>query len=145
MKKKLVLIIVIVAVFAVSAGGTYFLMSRGKTKEAAAAKPKEVKAEAEVVFSLGDITTNLADTGLRRYIMVDVALGVASEETAKKMEKDSAAVKDAVIAVLRGKRYDQVAGEAGMTSLKKELQARINQALGSDEVKEVFFAKFVVE
>lgn len=145
MKKKLALIGVIVAVFAAAAGGAYFFMSRGKAQQAAAEKEKPKEPKAKAVFHMNDITTNLADQGMRRYIMVDVALGVASEETAKQMEKDSAAVKDAVIGVLRSKRYDDVAGAAGMAALKKDLQVKVNQVLGSEEVKEIYFNKFVIE
>lgn len=140
--KKVIIIVAAVAVFIGAAAGAYFFGAR-KGGGAAAEKPKEEKVAAS--FNIGEITTNLADTGIKRYILVDVSLGVASEETAKHMEKESAAVKDAIISVLRSKTYEQLGGEAGMLLLKKELQMRVNKTLGSEEIKEVFFNKFVVE
>lgn len=137
--KRLFLIIGAVLLIGGAVGGYLFFSGRGAEKAAA----KEEKPG--VAVKVGEMTTNLADAGGRRFIQVDVELRVQDEKAAKAMEEKMAAVKDATLQVLRTAVYDDAAGAGGMDRLRKEIRTRVNAVLGHDQVKDVYFGKFIVQ
>lgn len=137
--KRLLLIIGAVLLLGGGAAGYLFLGGRGGDKAAAG---REAPGAA---VRVGEMTTNLADAGSRRFIQVDVELRVKDGKAAKAVEERMAVVKDAVLQVLRGTAYEDAAGAGGMDRLRGEIRARVNAALGEDLVKDVYFGKFIVQ
>lgn len=136
------LFLIIGAVLLIGGGVAGYLFVSGRGAEKAAAATKE---EPGVSIKVGEMTTNLADSGSRRFIQVDVELRVKDEKMAKTVEEEMAAVKDAILQVLRATVYDDATGAGGMDRLRKEIRTRVNAALGHAEVKDIYFGKFIVQ
>ena len=54
-------------------------------------------------------------------------------------------MRDAIIMLLAGKSYRDVATPDGKVLLKGEVAARLNQILGAQRIIRVYFTDFVVE
>lgn len=139
--KTLIIVIGVAILLGGGVGGYLFFTGRGEEKPAAAPE----KEEAGVAVKLEEMTTNLADTGGRRFIQVEVEVRIKDEKAAKAVEEELAVVKDAILQVLRSTAYDDAAGAGGMDRLRKEIRERVNAALGHDQVTDVYFGKFIVQ
>ena len=61
------------------------------------------------------------------------------------LQANNARIRDAIIMLLAGKSYADIASPDGKVLLKAEVAARLNQILGAQRVIRVFFTDFVVE
>lgn len=138
--KTLIIVIAVVLLLGGGIGGYLFLGGRGEEKPAAA--PEEGLG---VPVKVQEMTTNLADVGSRRIIQVEPELRARDEEAAKVIEEEMAVVKDAILQVLRSTAYDEAAGAGGMDRLRAAIRERVNAALGKEQVRDVFFAKFILQ
>lgn len=97
-----------------------------------------------MVLPLPSITVNLDDPNGRRYLKLGMEVEVNSDVAAQLKER-AARIRDAVIMLLAGKSYGDVASPDGKVLLKAEIAARLNQILGAQRVVRVYFTDFVVE
>ncbi|MBC7337127.1 MAG: flagellar basal body-associated FliL family protein [Clostridia bacterium] len=97
-------------------------------------------AGAPETVEVKDVVTNLADPAhYARLSMVLECRGPGG----KRVAKEEAKVRDAVIDVLRRHSVEDMRGDLG--PLRKELLAAINKAVGGDYVKAVYFEEFVTQ
>lgn len=87
-----------------------------------------------------DVVTNLADPA--HYVRLSMVLE-SDKSGAKKLAKEEAKVRDAVVGVLRRQSANDMRGDLGR--LRKELVAAINKAVGGDYVRAVYFEEFVTQ
>lgn len=120
-------------------------------KSQAADKRPAPSAEATIVsesgeelttMDLGDITVNLADTGVERFLRVKIKIDVA-EEGKERVDASMPKLNDLVITVLSSKRFESVRTPQGKAALKEELIYRLNRALGGTPIKSLYFTDFV--
>ena len=111
------------------------------TTPAEPAKPKTVIN----LVNIPTVTVNLADTNPIRYLKVgmDVEVNTASAITA--LNSQLAKIRDAVIIILSGKTYNELATTAGKLKIKNEIATRLNQILGAPRVIQIYFTDFVVQ
>jgi flagellar basal body-associated protein FliL len=120
----------------------------GKSKED---KGKEKKDAKTAIVPFGDITVNLSEDRLQRYLRVKVALLVEAESEKEVLDlvtKKKAAIKSAMIAHLAGKTVKDVSGSAGVTRTQRELLEKIEDVLypdGGSKMKSVLFEEYVVQ
>lgn len=140
MKGRMILILLIVAVLLSGVAGGYFFFGVGK-------KQMESKAAEKpgVPLPVVELTTNLADAGGRHLIQVQVEFEVRDAKVAKRLAERMTGIKDATIAVLRSKTFEEVSAPGAMESLKGEIRAAVNGFLGEPDVKEVFFGRFIAQ
>lgn len=96
------------------------------------------------VLPLPSITVNLADPNGRRYLKLGLEVEVNADVQAQ-IKANNPKIRDAIIMLLAGKTYGDVASPDGKVLLKAEIAARINQILGAQRVVRVYFTDFVVE
>lgn len=99
---------------------------------------------AGLVLPLPPITVNLQDPNGRRYLKLGLEVEVNSDVSSQ-LKANSSRIRDAIIMLLAGKSYGDVATPDGKLLLKAEIGARLNQILGAQRVVRVYFTDFVVE
>ncbi|MDR2573506.1 MAG: flagellar basal body-associated FliL family protein [Desulfovibrio sp.] len=105
---------------------------------------KGLPRSAGIVLPLPPVTVNLADPGGRRYLKLGMEVEVNSD-VSKDIKAQTPRIRDAVIMLLAGKSYNDIATPDGKVMLKAEVAARLNQILGAQRVIRVYFTDFVVE
>lgn len=96
------------------------------------------------VLPLPPITVNLADPNGRRYLKLGMEVEV-NADVADELKAQNARIRDAIIMLLAGKTYGEVASPDGKVLLKAEIAARLNQILGAQRVVRVYLTDFVVQ
>ena len=127
------------AVVAFGAGKVIF----GKSKE----EKKEEKTLPEHTIELDEFVVNLADGS--HYAKVTLAIGLEKPlgggEGGKLEPKLLAPIRDTVITVLSSKSMSQLVSGEGKEKLKKELKEKLNELLGDETVKEVYFTSLTLQ
>lgn len=96
------------------------------------------------VLPLPEITVNIADSSGRRKLTLGMEVEVNSDVSAE-IKANNARIRDAVIMVLAGRSYADIASPEGKLMLKGEVASRLNQILGAQRVVRIYFTDFVVE
>ncbi|MGD9506683.1 MAG: flagellar basal body-associated protein FliL [Syntrophobacteraceae bacterium] len=146
-KSPKMLIIIVVAVVLLGGGGffgyTKFMKKGEHTEEEAAHKAPPV--EVAVMHDWDSFLVNLADPGGKRYLKVAVKLELNSYEAETEFGSMDVQLRDAMIALLSSKEYDDIATPEGKQSLKAEIITTLNGLLKQGKVKDVYFTDFLVQ
>lgn len=97
-----------------------------------------------VLYHLETISTNL-DGFPRRLIRVDMTLEMLDDEGFEEIMKSGALARDAVIRVLNGKTYNDLASVQGKLQLKNQMITQLNGLMDVGVVKNIYFKDFVVQ
>ncbi|AQP54571.1 hypothetical protein CBF34_01140 [Vagococcus penaei] len=149
-KTPLLIIIVLVVGLVAATGGTVIgnlLTHKTAVKEVSQNKNSKIANDA-VTVPLDEFLTNLAkgEKGQSPYIKIQLSLLAENEDEAKAIEKNKDVIRDSVVNVLRKKQSESILNDAkGIESLKEELKGTINEAVGSELVKEVFITNLVIQ
>lgn len=111
-----------------------------KLPEADVEDPNAVPIEMEI----DGLTINLADDN--RFLRTKILFILRTEEDKVRLSSTVglAAVKDKIITIISGKKFDDIKTPAGKTDLKEELVFRINKEFPPYKpVKKMFFTDFV--
>ena len=141
-KSKLVLLLPVLALVLGGGGGYYQYQ-----KAAGPAEPTEAADEpveyGEFV-SIAGVIVNPAGTGGRRYLMVDLALETADEETLAEVGTREVVIRDAVVRVLGERTVDELASITHRAALKDTLRSHVNGIL-EGEVDRLYFTQYVLQ
>ncbi len=107
-------------------------------------RQSDLPRSAGQVLPLPLITVNLSDPGGRRYLKLGMEVEVNSDVSAQ-LKAQSARIRDAIIMLLAGKTFNDIATPDGKVLLKAEVAARLNQIFGAQRVIRIYFTDFVVE
>lgn len=107
-------------------------------------RPAGLPRNRGIVVPLPMITVNLFDAGGRRYLKLGMEVE-ANRDISKELKDNEARVRDAVIMLLAGKSYAELASPDGKVMLKAEVANRLNQILGEQRVIRIFFTDFVIQ
>ena len=144
-KKGLPLPMIIIAVVAVIAMvGTFVI---GKSVAAKGTTPEKKKVEKGPIMTLDEFLVNLADPSGDHFLKVTVGIELNKEKgkTPESLKEQVAPIRDAVLTSLTSKTRDEVTPIAGREKLKAEIKKKINEALGEDDVQNVYFTNFVTQ
>src|SRR5918995_1572127 len=109
---------------------------------AKAEAPKEVPVK--VTVPLGPVVVNLKGE-TRRYLRVNVTLGLATSADAKEVEEHKSQLLDLLISAFSGAEIDTLTSEDGKTELKDELLERMRNELHLKKVLRLYFTEFVIQ
>lgn len=133
------------------AGGQGGLSAQGQSGGQSAAggdgrieRQSDLPRSGGMVLPLPSITVNLSDPAGRRYLKMGMEVEVNADVSAA-LQANNARIRDAIIMLLAGKNYADIATPDGKVLLKAEVAARLNQILGAQRVIRVYFTDFVVE
>jgi flagellar FliL protein len=74
-----------------------------------------------------------------------IQIEIADKKKEEEIKEYFPIMRDAIILLLGSKNIESVSGPDGKMQLKDEMLLRINQALGKDIVKNIYFTDFVVQ
>ncbi|AMA52320.1 flagellar basal body-associated protein FliL [Bacillus inaquosorum] len=137
MKKKLMIILLIILVIIGALGAAAYFVLGGKSE-----KSEVKKSIDEIVASSVDveeITTNLKSDNI---IRLAIKLETDSDKSKEELEKRDFQVKDAVISLLADTNADEIEGDKGKETFKKELKDKINSYLQKGKVEKVYITSF---
>ncbi|NLI31070.1 MAG: DUF4366 domain-containing protein [Nitrospiraceae bacterium] len=145
--KKMLIIIIAVAVLLIGGGAaTYFLVfNKPKDEKADVAGKKEEKKDDGVNFPLDPFVVNLSDQGANKFLKISVQLELSGTMIQEKAKGKVPQLRDAVISLLTSKSSDALMTPDGKLQLKDEINARANQILGPNSVKNVYLTDFVMQ
>jgi flagellar protein FliL len=144
-KSKLKLIIIAVAVILIGAGGIYGYSKYDKEKKDNAEETKEKILS--IVCPLNSFVVNLQDkTGVgKRYLKLTMQLEVGKENDKLLIENNNAQIRDTVLLLLSSQSLKEINTMEGKLELKQTLLSRMNQILGNNVVRGIYFTEFVVQ
>ncbi|MCY7904857.1 flagellar basal body-associated protein FliL [Bacillus inaquosorum] len=137
MKKKLMIILLIILIIIGALGAAAYFVLGGKSEKSEAKKSID-----EIVASSVDveeITTNLKSDNI---IRLAIKLETDSDKSKEELEKRDFQVKDAVISLLVDTNADEIEGDKGKETFKKELKDKINSYLQKGKVEKVYITSF---
>lgn len=132
------ILIGIVGVLALGAGG-YFFFAKGHKSEVAEA-PKAL------FYDIPDMTVNLSASPDRpQYLRVKVTLEVDNAHVIDALKPVMPRVIDTFQTHLRELRVTDLEGSAGLFRLRDELTRRVNLAIAPNRIRAVLFRELVVQ
>lgn len=141
-KKMLILVLVFVLFLVVTVGVAYLVAVKVVMNENKTENPENSKVEERgVLVSGGEFTTNLKDKGI---IKITLEYEVENEKVKEEVEEKRSIIKDKVISVLRGQKYDEVNGYAGMENLRSDIKQELNEILQKGRLMEVYITDIIV-
>jgi flagellar FliL protein len=107
----------------------------------------EPKEEKSIICPLDSYIVNLMDsTGMgKRYLKVTMKLEVGSKKDQDLLDEHTPQIRDTVLLLLSSLTFKEINSMDGKLDLKQSLISRINQVLGEDSVKKIYFSEFVVQ
>jgi len=143
---SLVVVVVLVSVVLLAAAGSYYwFFGRKEPGDGEAASKKEISLVDGPLYEVGELVTNLAGEDSRRLIKVEIVLELADEKTARRLENQDAPVRNQILAVLRSKTAADLEAQGGIEVLAVEIKAELNELLGTEAVRRVYFTQLVVD
>lgn len=142
-KSKLKLIIIGVVVLLLGAGG-FFGYSKFKKSDK---KETEKQEQVSIIIPLKSFVVNLFDKkGVgKRYLKISMEIEVGKEEDKVKVENNIPQLRDTILILLSSQTFNDINSMEGKLELKHEILSRMNQILGNDTVRKIFFTEFVVQ
>ena len=144
-KKFLLLIIIGVVLLAGAGGGAYFFLF-AKSEPPPEEKPEEPpEPEVGPFLQLDPFIVNLADPTGHRYLRAKITLEFRNDEAYQQANTRIPQINDAIIMVLSSKTVEEVLSPEGKMELRLELIRKLNDLLGEESVKNIYFTQFVVQ
>ena len=145
---KWVLLVVLVVAFGVGGYVGWALSVKGGGAAAVIPEnPFKAKEAKSIICPLDSFIVNLMDKSGqgKRYLKVTMKLEVSGDRDQELLEEHTPQIRDRVLLLLSSLTFKEINSMDGKLDLKRSLISRINQVLGQDRVKEVYFSEFVVQ
>lgn len=155
------LIIIVLVLLIVLGGGGFFVVKTffghkdaAATAETAAPAQQEAQGGGDnpaaeqmgTLYPMETFIVNLADNDGSRYLKVTLSLELDSTEKLKEdLDTRVPQLRDAILAILSAKRYDEVSSAQGKMILKQEILRRVNSLLPKGQITNVYFTEFVAQ
>ena len=145
-KKKIFIIMGVLALaLAGLGGGYYYFFMKGRSEPA----PAQVKAEPPIFFPLEPFTVNLQPGGRNRFLHVAVTLKVADAASQAQMTQYLPEVRSRVLSTLSNREADSLATSEDKTRLSGEIMQVLSQPFGPNtpqqKIASVMFTTFMLQ
>ncbi len=143
MKKKLPIIIVVIAV--VAAFAVYWFVIKPMNEPPAEDVPQEVKMEDIYYYPPGEyFVTNIKDS--LALAKTSTSLALTGEDKTPFLETNNAVIRNAIIKVLISHTEDELRTPEAINMLEKEMAEAVRAALQlEDELYNVYISDFVIQ
>lgn len=152
---KLKLVIILVVVLAVLGGGGFaawkFFLQPKMAADAANATGEDAGQQAQELAPGGQLVTldsfvvNLSDPMGRRYLKTTMDVEVVNSAAAAELAAAMPRVKDTLLLLLSSKSFEDISSMDKKIELKNDIVSRLNQIIGKNKVRNVYFTEFVVQ
>ena len=152
-KVKWIVLLLVLLLLAGGGGAAYwFLMGPGAVSEDDAQGQEGDRADkapradfVPEIVTLDPFVVNLADPLGRRFLRMTLDVEVLNRPAIADVQRNSSRIRDAVILLLAGKSFADLASMEGKITLKNQIVERLNQIVGGGKVTNVYFTEFVVQ
>lgn len=110
------------------------------TDEAGPPKPGEGE-----VYLVEDLLINPTGTSGKRYLSTSLGLEVISKEVVEKLNARDLQVRDLLISILSARTVTELTNPTERENMRREIQGRLNQMLGGEELTAVYFVDYVMQ
>jgi flagellar FliL protein len=140
MKGKRKLILILVPVILLLAGGAWFFIH----KSSGAAKPKELSADeiAALVVQTEPITTNLKSGG---FIQFSFQMQTDNTKAKDELTKRDFQVRNIAIQSMSSVTQDQIQNPKGMAALEDQMKNQINKLMTDGKVVQIYTTNKVIQ
>lgn len=153
MSKKSIIIIagVSLIVLAIIGGGFFMLWQKlsalDNLKAGGAAKPPEKVDNAGMgpVFPLDSFIVNLSDQGGKRYLRITMGLELGDSKFAEELTKRLPQIRDSILMTLPSRKVEELQTTEGKNLLRADIISKLNELLGKEIVKKIYFTEFVIQ
>lgn len=151
MSKKSIIIIagVSLIVLAVIGGGFFMLWQKLSSLDnlKGAARPPEKSDHAGMgpVFSLESFIVNLSDQGGKRYLRITMGLELGDPKFTEELTKRLPQIRDSILMTLPSRKVEELQTTEGKNSLRADIISKLNELLGKEIVKKIYFTEFVIQ
>ena len=150
-KGKKGLIIIIIAVLVLVGGGVGAFLALGNSHDEADGEEAEDEELGEgeegilpaAILPLETFIVNLQVKG--SFLKTTIQLEFAEPELPPTVESDIPKIRDSIIRVLSSKESADILTPAGKESLRQEIRDAVNEALGAEDVTQVYFTEFIIQ
>lgn len=110
-------------------------------------KKEVIPASAAIgpMLKISPLIINLKDEGGRHYIKTTIILEIGQPEWLEEVRSRVPLLTDLAILTLGDKQLKELRNAEAKENLKKELLIKINQALGSPKVAQIYFDEFLFQ
>lgn len=156
-KKKSKMMLLVICVVFIGAGAATPVLAPGlfgkppTEEEAKATKKKKDKDAKTAIIPFGDLTVNLAEDRMTRYLRVKLAVVVEADSEkhmTEELTKFKPALKSKSLAHLAGKTLKDVGGSQGLQRVQRELFERFEEVLPTDlghHLKAVLCEEYIIQ
>jgi flagellar FliL protein len=150
-KQLLIIGAAVVLALVIGAAGAWFFLGseakppNGKPSDQAASNGGEQAQEPGELYELPGFVVNLARSGRTRYLKTTIQLELDGKTVVNKAKERQPQVRDALIILLSNQSVDSLQSMQGKYELKRQIVARLNNVLGKDAVRNVYFTEFVIQ
>lgn len=156
MNKKMVIIIGVVLVLLLGAGGAGFYVIWTKVSKlgATAPAPDAEKAAAETadkgptvgpVLDLSTFIVNLADEDVQRYLKATISVEMDGEPALAEATERLPQIKDYIVTLLPTKKSAEILSSEGKQVLRTQLTEGLNRFLAKGKITSLYFTDFVIQ
>ena len=92
----------------------------------------------------GNITTNLASGGEKKYVKVNIVFEMSDKSLEKEINEKLPVLSDRIIVLLNSKKSDDLSAE-NRTKLKNEILSNLNLVLTTGKLEDIYFSDLVMQ
>lgn len=153
-KKPLLLFIAIGVVLLLAAGGgAYFFLYSAPSDEELALEiardamgsKKAVLKATGVMIELDSFIVNLADLNARHFLKATIVLEVVDDAAKNEVDILLPKIRNDIIMLLSSQTMEDVITMEGKVRLRDAIMARVMRILSEHQLKNIYFAQFVVQ
>ena len=97
------------------------------------------------MLKISPLVINLKEEGGRHYVKTTIVLEIGQNEWVEEVKSRIPLLTDLAILTLSDKRLEDLKNTAAKENLKKELLGKVNQALNSPKVNQIYFDEFLYQ
>lgn len=143
--KDVKFIIVGVVLFLVALGCSFIMMKSLLAPLMPQHAAVKQNTETGTLVTVGEFTTNISDPSGTRYVKTEVVIEVEKDKkTEEEVNGYMPVIKDNVLNILAATTVADL-DVRNRELLKQQIKNSLNQALGSDKVKNVYFTTFLIQ
>ncbi len=140
---KLVLIIVVMSIMIMAGAVTIVFMATDVKLSDVIAK---FQKHEEYTVQMESFVVNLETTSKKStYLKTQISLLYTDDKAGKVLDQKTSQIRDIIIKSLMEYQSEELLIQGGLASAKVKLRDNINQTLGEDMVKDIYFTDFLVQ
>lgn len=139
---RIIMIVLLALILFLTAAILFFVISDNEVTNIM----QTFQSQGENTILLEEFVVNLKDSGrIKHYLKVTMALMYTDEKQTEVIESSINKIRDTIIGNIRTKTYEDLLKDEGSKALKAEMISNINNVMGIEVVKDIYFTDIIVQ